>query len=193
MPGPAASSADVQRRMIRQQRRDTTPELALRRALHAMGLRYRVERQVLPGSRRRADIVFGPARVAVFVDGCFWHSCPEHATAPRANADWWAAKLQRNRERDADTDEQLRRLGWLAVRVWEHEDTLTAAERVRDLVLRRRARPASIEPPAGEPSGAARHRGQGRQALPAPPAQAGQGPTGQEPAQPAAQRRRRRS
>lgn len=193
MPGPAASSADVQRRMVRQQRRDTKPELALRRALHAMGLRYRVEQHVLAGSRRRADIVFGPARVAVFVDGCFWHSCPEHATSPKANAEWWSAKLQRNRERDADTDEQLRQLGWLPVRVWEHEDPVAAAERVRDLVLQRRARPASTEPPAREPSGAARSRGQGRQALPVLPDQAGQGPAGQEPAKPAAQRRRRRS
>lgn len=137
MAGPAPSSAVVRRRMQQQRRRDTRPELELRRALHAAGLRYRVERPVLPGMRRRADLVFGPAKVAVFVDGCFWHMCPQHATAPKANADWWREKLERNRERDRDTDRLLLDQGWLPVRVWEHEDMTEAALAVAEAVRRR--------------------------------------------------------
>jgi DNA mismatch endonuclease (patch repair protein) len=137
MAGPAPSSAIIRRRMQQQRRRDTRPELELRRALHAAGLRYRVERPVLPGMRRRADIVFGPAKVAVFVDGCFWHMCPEHAQAPKANADWWRQKLERNRERDRDTDQLLLDQGWFPVRVWEHEDMADAAVTVAEVVRRR--------------------------------------------------------
>ena len=113
--------------------------MALRRALHAAGLRYRVESPVVPGLRRRADIVFGPAKVAVFVDGCFWHVCPQHGTSPKANADWWRQKLERNRERDRDTDQRLLVQGWLPMRVWEHEDMAEAAVYVAGVVHRRRA------------------------------------------------------
>ncbi len=139
MPGPTPSSDLVRRRMQQQQRRDTRPELELRRALHAAGLRYRVERPVIPGMRRRADIAFGPAKVAVFVDGCFWHVCPQHATAPKANADWWRQKLERNRERDRDTDQVLLDQGWFPVRVWEHEDMAEAAVGIAEIVRDRRA------------------------------------------------------
>src|SRR3954452_12887256 len=107
------SSEAVSRQMSRLGRRDTAPELALRRELHARGLRYRVDRAPVLGVRSRADIVFGPAKVAVYVDGCFWHSCPLHATSPRANADFWAEKLARNRQRDRETDDLLRERGWL--------------------------------------------------------------------------------
>jgi DNA mismatch endonuclease (patch repair protein) len=137
MAGPAPSSAVVRRRMQQQRRRDTRPELELRRALHAAGLRYRVERPVIPGMRRRADIVFGPAKVAVFVDGCFWHMCPQHATAPKANANWWREKLERNRARDRESDRLLHEQGWFPVRVWEHEDMAEAALTVADVVRRR--------------------------------------------------------
>lgn len=116
--------------MSRQARKDTAPELALRRELHRRGLRYRVERP-LPGlPRRRADIVFSRKRVAVFVDGCFWHACPVHGTWPARNDTWWATKLRRNVERDSETDAHLESLGWLVVRVWEHEVTGLAADRV---------------------------------------------------------------
>lgn len=138
MTGPAASTPTIQGRMQRQRRKDTKPELSLRRALFAMGLRYRVDRAVGPGTRRRADIVFGPARVAVFVDGCFWHSCPLHRTQPKANAAWWAEKLAGNVQRDRATDRRLGELGWLVLRVWEHEAPQDAAERVRDAVSARR-------------------------------------------------------
>lgn len=128
--------------MSRQKSKDTQIEIALRRALHAAGLRYRVHRRPVKGVRREADIVFGPARVAVFVDGCFWHGCPEHATWPRRNADFWRGKIEGNQARDRDTDARLAESGWLAVRVWEHEAVDEAVERVRRIVLARRT-PAS--------------------------------------------------
>ena len=83
-------------------------------------------------------MVFRPARVAVFVDGCFWHRCPEHATDPKANADYWLPKLERNVQRDRETDALLADAGWLSVRVWEHEDPAQAAERIEHLVRARR-------------------------------------------------------
>lgn len=126
--------------MSRQVRRDTQPELALRRALHGLGLRYRVD-AALPGMpRRRADVLFPVAQVAVFVDGCFWHACPLHGTAPASNREWWAAKLARNVERDRETDAHVAALGWVVVRVWEHEDAATAASTIEALVRSRQPR-----------------------------------------------------
>ncbi|HWA66694.1 MAG TPA: very short patch repair endonuclease [Mycobacteriales bacterium] len=130
MPDVTAPSCAVQSRMRSQARRDTKAELALRRELHRRGLRYRVDCAVISGSRRRADVVFMRARVAVFVDGCFWHCCPVHGTSPKANADWWSAKLAANVRRDRDTDARLREEGWTVVRVWEHEDMAVAAEAI---------------------------------------------------------------
>ena len=127
---PIASSPAVSRRMKATGQRDTAPELSLRAALHGRGLRYRVHVPPVPGLRRRADLVFSKARVAVFVDGCFWHGCPTHATWPAANADWWRAKIEATRRRDADTTDRLTTVGWTVVRVWEHEDTATAVTRV---------------------------------------------------------------
>jgi DNA mismatch endonuclease (patch repair protein) len=123
--------------MARQARRDTKPELELRRALHRLGLRYRVDKKPIEGMRTRADIVFGPAKVAVFVDGCFWHSCPAHRTTPKNNQGWWEAKLAANVARDKRVDEELRQRGWLPVRVWEHEDMPLAARRIERQVRRR--------------------------------------------------------
>jgi DNA mismatch endonuclease (patch repair protein) len=119
-------------------RRDTPAELRLRSELHRAGLRYRVDRRVLTGTRRRADIVFTAARVAVFVDGCFWHGCPDHGSWPKRNAVWWKEKIESNRRRDADTDARLEAEGWVSVRVWEHEDAGTAAARIVGLVRGRR-------------------------------------------------------
>jgi len=119
-------------------RRDTSAEMAIRRELHRRGLRYRVDRAPLAGSRRRADIVFGAARVAVYVDGCFWHRCPEHGTLPKANRAWWEEKLLANQRRDQDTNERLTAAGWLPVRVWEHEEPAAAADRIERLVRARR-------------------------------------------------------
>lgn len=122
-----------------QKSRNTEVEMTLRRALHAAGLRYRVHRKPLKGVRREADVLFGPAKVAVFVDGCFWHGCPEHATWPKSNAEFWRTKIEGNRRRDRDTDERLASAGWLSVRVWEHEDPAVAAARVLAVVTTRRA------------------------------------------------------
>jgi DNA mismatch endonuclease (patch repair protein) len=113
--------------------------MALRRELHRRGFRYRIDASVLPGQRRRADIVFMSARVAVFVHGCFWHGCPEHGTRPKANASWWAEKLERNMTRDAETRQQLEAAGWSVVEVWEHEEPTIVAESIARL-LRSKAR-----------------------------------------------------
>lgn len=129
-----APTVTTSRRMSRQRRRDTEPELLLRRALHRRGLRYRVH-MPLPGMpRRRADLTFTRARVVVFVDGCFWHCCPLHGTAPTANGAWWAEKLAGNVARDRDTNQRLRADGWIVLRFWEHEDMEHAAAIVNEQV-----------------------------------------------------------
>jgi DNA mismatch endonuclease (patch repair protein) len=124
------TTAGTSARMSRQARRDTKPEIELRRRLHRLGYRYRVNCP-LPGMpRRRADITFSARRVVVFVDGCFWHGCSEHGTSPRNNGVWWAEKLQKNVDRDRETDAYLRESGWTVVRIWEHEDPDAALIRV---------------------------------------------------------------
>ena len=114
--------------------RDTKPELALRSAVHALGLRYRVSAKPLPGLRRTADLVFSRAKVAVFLDGCFWHGCPQHHTVASANAKFWADKVEGNRTRDRNTDQRLAEAGWTSVRVWEHEDPGEAARHIERVV-----------------------------------------------------------
>jgi DNA mismatch endonuclease, patch repair protein len=150
-----ASSAGVRSRMQMQRTRDTAPEIAVRKALHAMGLRYRVDRSPLPGLRRRADIVFGPARVAVYIDGCFWHGCPDHSNPrPASNGWYWPAKIAGNRARDEDTDRRLTDAGWAVVRVWEHEPAADVAALVAETVRarlrvsapRNPARPGQLHP-----------------------------------------------
>ena len=120
--------------MARVARRDTRPEVELRRELHARGLRYRVDRSPSLGLRGRADILFGRALVAVYVDGCFWHSCPEHGVLPKGNREWWRRKLAATVRRDRTMDLTLREMGWSVVRVWEHEDPMLAANRVESAV-----------------------------------------------------------
>ena len=118
--------------MIGNRRRDSLPEIALRRTLHRAGRRYRVDFPIrIPGRKPiRPDIVFTAARVAVFVDGCFWHGCPEHGTRPRSNTAYWTAKLEINRRRDGEQTSALEAEGWTVIRVWEHEEAAEAAERV---------------------------------------------------------------
>jgi DNA mismatch endonuclease (patch repair protein) len=148
-PGPSSDAA--RRRMTVVGRRDTAAEMALRTLLHRSGLRYRVDHPPIPGLRRRADVVFKAARVAVFVDGCFWHGCPEHATWPKANADFWRQKIQANRRRDLDTDARLAEAGWQVLRFWEHRDPAEAAVEVLRLTTSRSPRIRSSQrPPAGE-------------------------------------------
>ncbi|WP_409184169.1 very short patch repair endonuclease [Amycolatopsis sp. VS8301801F10] len=132
------TTSAVSARMSRQKSRNTSIEMALRKILHAAGYRYRVHRRPVKGVRREADLVFGPARVAVFVDGCFWHGCPEHGTWPKNNADYWRTKIETNRRRDANTDALLLEAGWLSVRIWEHEASEVAASRVIETVKERR-------------------------------------------------------
>ena len=133
-PGPSSA------RMSRQRRHNTAPEVALRAELHRRGLRFRIHRRPVPVIRREADIVFSGSRIAVFVDGCFWHGCPDHRTHPRRNAAFWNEKIEGNRFRDAETDRLLSEAGWLSVRVWEHEGVLDAADRVAAIVGDRTAR-----------------------------------------------------
>jgi DNA mismatch endonuclease (patch repair protein) len=125
--------------MRRQPSRDTPIELAFRRILHSRGLRFRVHQRPLADVSRTADIVFGPARVAVYVDGCFWHGCPDHYIEPRSNSEYWLPKIEGNRRRDADTDARLADAGWVSFRVWEHEDLDDAADRLLTVLAARRA------------------------------------------------------
>ena len=129
-PSPA-----VRKKMTLQRTRDTEPELALRRELHRQGLRYRLHRRPLPEIRREADLIFPKRQVAVFVDGCFWHGCSRHRPPAKTNTEWWKKKIDGNRARDRDTDRRLREAGWVSIRVWEHEDPVQAAERIRKAVL----------------------------------------------------------
>ncbi|WP_419249664.1 very short patch repair endonuclease [Sandaracinus amylolyticus] len=120
----------MRRRFENTARRDTGPERALRSALHRAGYRFRVDRSPVPSVRSRADLLFARERVAIFVDGCFWHGCPEHGTWPKTNADWWRAKLGANQARDARVDADLVAAGWRVVRVWEHESVEESVRRV---------------------------------------------------------------
>lgn len=123
--------------------RDTGPELRLRSTLHRRGLRFRVNRRPERGVRTTPDITFGPARVVVFLDGCFWHRCPIHGTEPKANGEWWSKKLDENVARDRRADEELARRDWRVIRVWAHEDV----ERVADMIeqaVRNRPRSATL-------------------------------------------------
>jgi DNA mismatch endonuclease, patch repair protein len=119
------------RNMAAIRRKDTKPERAIRSLLHAAGKRYRVDvRLVLESARPRPDIVFSRARVAVFVDGCFWHCCPEHGRQPGVNPGYWGPKLERNAARDRANDDALKAAGWTVVRIWEHEAPEDAADRI---------------------------------------------------------------
>jgi DNA mismatch endonuclease (patch repair protein) len=114
--------------------RDTQPELAVRRLLHGAGLRYRVAIRPVPTLRRTADIVFTKQKIAVFIDGCFWHACPQHYVLPRTNVEYWSPKIQRNLNRDANTNQQLRAAGWIVARYWSHRSPEDIAARVIELV-----------------------------------------------------------
>ncbi|WP_422397582.1 very short patch repair endonuclease [Streptomyces acidiscabies] len=118
--------------------RDTKPERLIRRLVHAQGLRYRVAARPLPDLRRTADMVFRPAKVAVFVDGCYWHGCPEHYVPPKTNSGYWSEKVLRNVKRDRDTDQRLEEAGWLVLRFWEHELSVSCADQIAAAVNRRR-------------------------------------------------------
>lgn len=126
------ASSDATRVVMRANvRKDTRPEIQVRKLVHRAGLRYRVDVAPLASDRRRrADLVFTRRRIAVFIDGCFWHGCPEHFVAPKANADYWGPKIARNRERDSETNARLVAAGWRVMRFWEHEEPAEVAERI---------------------------------------------------------------
>jgi DNA mismatch endonuclease (patch repair protein) len=120
-------------------KRDTRPERALRSALHGRGLRYRTDMKLGEGrSAPRPDVVFTRAKIAVFLDGCYWHGCPEHGVSPKTNSDYWSAKIARNRARDAENTRMLESGGWLVMRVWEHEDPAEAAALIESVIVSRR-------------------------------------------------------
>ncbi|MFD4590787.1 very short patch repair endonuclease [Streptomyces rubiginosohelvolus] len=136
--GSWASSAARRRNMQAIRSRDTKPERLIRRLVHANGLRYRVAARPLPDLRRTADMVFRPAKVAVFIDGCYWHGCPEHYVSPKTNPGYWSEKVARNIARDRDTDEQLSAAGWLVLRFWEHQSSDACALSIISAVRERR-------------------------------------------------------
>ncbi|MEV0451418.1 very short patch repair endonuclease [Streptomyces sp. NPDC050600] len=137
--GSWASSAARRRNMQAIRSRDTKPEQLVRSLLHAQGLRYRVAAKPLPGLRRTADIVFRPVKVAVFIDGCYWHGCPEHYVAPKTNSGYWSEKVLRNMARDRDTNQRLEEAGWTVLRFWEHEPSDGCAVRIAAEVEKQRA------------------------------------------------------
>jgi DNA mismatch endonuclease (patch repair protein) len=136
-------------------RRDTGPEMAVRRLLHAQGLRYRVCIKVPGAPRRTIDIAFTRAKLAVFIDGCFWHGCPDHAQVPSANRDWWITKLEKNRTRDMDTTRLLESAGWTVLRAWEHDHPAAVAELIRTVITD--GRQPSTEPRRDLPAESAPH------------------------------------
>lgn len=133
-----AASRSVRASMRGNRSRDTTPEKLLRKHLYERGVRYRVSHRPLPSVRRTADVAFLGAKVAVFVDGCFWHGCPDHCRWPGTNEEFWRDKIEGNRARDAETNRVLEQSGWLPVRIWEHEDPSEAADKIINLVRARR-------------------------------------------------------
>jgi DNA mismatch endonuclease, patch repair protein len=132
---PAPLNGLVSDQMSRMPRHGTKPEMTLRRELHRRGLRFRTSLRGIPGS---PDIALTKAKIGVFVDGCFWHACPDHGGVPKNNRDWWAEKLEGNRQRDQRKDAALRALGWLPVHVWEHEDMATASVKIERLWRQRK-------------------------------------------------------
>lgn len=137
LPYPHPTSAEVSKRMRANPRRDTKPEIALRSVLHRRGLRFRKDLPIrLPERTVRPDIVFPRQRLAVFVDGCFWHRCPIHGTSPKANSEYWGPKLERNVERDRTVNQQLHDAGWTVLRAWEHEPAEAAATRVLEALTK---------------------------------------------------------
>lgn len=148
---PSASSEAVRRTMRGNRKRDTRPELALRSELHRLGLRFRVAIRPDPQIPFRADLVFPKTRVAVFMDGCFWHRCPQHFKLPATNSDYWEAKISRNCERDIQVSAALSAAGWVALRVWEHEVTSDAARKVATFAVNRTGATRAIRTDARNP------------------------------------------
>lgn len=139
-PAPKSTTHGVRQTMKANRRRDTKAELAVRRRLHQAGARYRVD--FAPDSRdkrRKADIVFTRAKIAVYIDGCFWHGCPDHFIEPKSNLDYWRPKIEGNKRRDLETTASLVDLGWQVLRFWEHEDPDGIVRRILHILASRDA------------------------------------------------------
>ena len=134
------SSPETSRRLAKVRQKGTNAEIELRRQLYRRGLRYRVDYGVLKKPRRVADVAFPGLRIAIFVDGCFWHGCPQHATWPKRNAEFWRLKIEANRIRDADTNARLFGIGWTVLRFWEHESPIEATDAVAQTVAEAKAK-----------------------------------------------------
>lgn len=134
---PKPKNEAVRARMKRTPQRDTPVEVAIRREAYRRGLRYRVDRRPTKSVRSRADMVFIGPKVAVYIDGCFWHGCPKHGTWPKNNAQWWREKLEANMARDRRVDAALEGEGWRVVRIWEHEDVVEAVDCIEDAIRSR--------------------------------------------------------
>lgn len=133
-------SPETSRRMAKIRQKGTDAEIALRRQLYRKCLRYRIDYAVMKKPRRVADVAFPGLRIAIFVDGCFWHGCPQHATWPKQNAEFWRQKIEANRLRDADTNSRLLNIGWTVLRFWEHQSPIEAAETVAQTVAMAKAK-----------------------------------------------------
>ena len=129
-----ASSSATRKSMQGNRSRDTKPEMAVRSAVHRRGMRFRVSARPQPELARTADLVLRKTRIAVFVDGCFWHGCPDHHTQPATNSRYWTDKIARNIERDIETNAYLQKTGWTVLRFWEHEDPEAVADQVQQAV-----------------------------------------------------------
>lgn len=140
------SSPEASRRMVKVRQKGTGAEVALRRELYRRGLRYRIDYVVLKRPRRVADVAFPGLKIAIFVDGCFWHGCPKHGTWPKQNAEFWRNKIETNRSRDKDTNVRLEAIGWKAVRVWEHESPVMATKTISRLVAKAKAERSKSPP-----------------------------------------------
>lgn len=134
---PPAKNETVSNRMRHVRREGTAAELAVRSCLHRLGLRFRVHINPVPQSRAKPDIVFKKSRVAVYVDGCFWHACPDHASWPKTNSEWWREKIQANVERDKRHTAELISAGWTVIRFWEHEQPSVVADKIHSVIRQR--------------------------------------------------------
>lgn len=135
---PLPSSKAALARMQAAKPRDTAPEKVLRAELHKRGLRYQIDFRPVKELNRRADIVFRSKKVAIFVDGCFWHGCPKHGTQAKANAEFWKNKIRLNQLRDEDTNKRLKKAGWKVIRVWEHENPEKASQKIYNIIMKRK-------------------------------------------------------
>ncbi len=145
--GPEPASAHARSRMERQRRRDTLPELAVRRELHRRGIRFRVDVKPEPDLRMRGDLVWKRRKIVIMIDGCYWHGCPTHGTSPKSNAEWWNTKIGANIERDRRHDLALRERGWTVTRFWEHEDPLLVADAIEAAIYTVRPQAPRVIPP----------------------------------------------